>query len=465
MPDLVGRVAAYASRYCMFQPGETMGVAVSAGADSVALLLILRELGRPLHVLHCAHGLRGEESEQDVVFVTELAARLDLPCTVHRSMVVPGDNVEQSARNARLESFRDSQVAGMVHRIATGHTLDDQAETVLFRFLRGSHTAGLSGIRPVTTTGLVRPLLDIRRAELRSFLTERGQSWREDSTNSDTRFRRNELRHGLLPQLEAEWNPQLVPLLARHALLAQGEEEYWGSIVAPLAAKLFPRQADGSIICVIQGFPDLAPAVMRRLLREAFLVVKGDLHQLDARHIEGALPMFQRQSGVARLQIPGLDLMRSFDLVRIARWTPPIGDARFYEYPIAGPGTVDITDESRISLEILDVANRETVDSRKCQYNETTAELDAERVIWPLLLRAWRPGDAVRTEGAAEAKKIKFLFQEHRVPLWERRSWPVLECSGGILWTRLFGVAGEYAPTPATRRVLRVTDSKRCPTT
>ena len=202
----LSRVAATIERYRMFENAKSAGVAVSGGADSVCLLHVLRELAPRwnlrLVVLHVNHGLRGEESRADEQFVRELAESLGLESRVRAvNLADAADNLEQAARRARLEFFRDQLSAGGLDRVATGHTGDDQAETVLFRFLRGSGGAGLAAIRPVTAAGIVRPLLAVSRQEIEQYLRERGIAWREDSSNASLRFARNRIRHELLPQL------------------------------------------------------------------------------------------------------------------------------------------------------------------------------------------------------------------------------------------------------------------------
>src|SRR5476651_686134 len=216
----------------MFHPGQPIGVAVSGGADSVCLLHALLELAPKwnlhLSVLHLNHQLRGDESRQDAEFVRDLAARLGLPFLIREADVAASsDNLEQAARLARLAFFHEVLAAGAVSRVALGHTRSDQAETVLFRFLRGSGTAGLAGIRPVTSQGIVRPLIEIERSQVTQFLRERGIPWREDSSNASLQFARNRIRRQLLPQLASAWNPAIVQTLAHTADWALAEEAWW----------------------------------------------------------------------------------------------------------------------------------------------------------------------------------------------------------------------------------------------
>ena len=200
----------------MLRPGDRVAAAVSGGADSVFLLHVLAHIAPRLNVTlagvaHLNHKLRGEASDADERFVAGLAGGLGVPFFRAEARVMEaGGNLEQAARRARIKFFETLIREGKADRIATGHTRDDQAETVLFRMLRGSGLAGLAGILPVTGEHLIRPLLETTRAEIEEFLTARGIPWREDASNADHRFARNRIRHGLLPQLEREWNPELA---------------------------------------------------------------------------------------------------------------------------------------------------------------------------------------------------------------------------------------------------------------
>ena len=211
----------------MLPPGARVIVAVSGGADSVCLLHVLKQLfpDAVCGVAHFNHNWRAEASGEDERFVAQLAA--PLPFFRAEGVPAPG-NKEQNARRARLAFFK-----GLGATVALGHTRDDQAETVLFRFLRGSGLAGLSGIAP-TSNGIIRPLLDVTRAEVEQYLRARNIPWREDATNQDLSFARNRIRHVLLPQLARDWNPKITHALANLADLAYEEEQYWQSEIATI---------------------------------------------------------------------------------------------------------------------------------------------------------------------------------------------------------------------------------------
>jgi len=433
-----------------------IGVAVSGGADSVFLLHALRELGLAVAVLHVNHGLRGSESDGDEEFVRALASLYGLPIHVLAAPVLTG-NVEQEARRARYDFFVEQISSGTCEAVATGHTLDDQAETVLYRFLRGAGTAGLSGIRPATASGIIRPLIELRRDEIRSWLTDRNIPWREDQSNQNPEFLRNRIRLQHLPELSASVNPALPEVLASTADWAQAEEDYWTAELDRLEPLYLIEQPE-IILISTSPFLELPVAVQRRLLRRAVERVRGSLRAIDFRHVEAIRAMMATREGSGRIQLPDLDVYRSFDWLRLAPFGIDSRLERDFEAPLAIPGRTEVPERQlTIEMELLDNPD---------VYNREVQALDWERCAGSLSeglrLRNWRPGDRYQPQGRTAAEKIKTLFQECRVPLWERRTWPVVVAET-ILWSRRFGVASEFAAGLESGKILtirEVTESK-----
>jgi tRNA(Ile)-lysidine synthase len=428
-----------------------IGVAVSGGADSVFLLTALNDLGAAVAVLHVNHQLRGVESDADEAFVRDLAAARNLE--FHSAALPPArGNIEQEARRLRYEFFAEAIANGVCPLIATGHTLDDQAETVLFRFLRGSGAAGLSGIRPETDSGMIRPLLGLRRAAIREWLTERGIAWREDASNEDTSFRRNHIRRNVLPVL-MEINPSLPELLASTAIWAQGEEAYWAAEIARLEPR-YLTTAPETVFIEIGPFNELPVAVQRRLLRRAMECVRGNLRAIGFQHVEFARKLLSTREGSGRIQLPELDVYRSFDLLRI---TPQRFDARIernFSVPMEIPG------ETIVTAPLLTIGMELAAPSGV--YNGGVNALDQAKCRGQLHLRNWRPGDQFERSGdPGAAVKIKTLFQDYRVPLWERRTWPVIAMGDLIVWTRRFGSARQFAATAESESILLVKERFR----
>jgi len=319
---LASRSIAWSERHRLLAPGDRVAVAVSGGSDSVALLLLLTELaeslGLQLCVAHFDHRWR-PESAADAAWVAALAQKLALPFCLGRAPdAPPPGNREQVARRLRYAFLHSLLASGDATRIATGHTADDQAETVLLRLLRGAGATGLAGILPARDgTTVVRPLLFARRQELRHWLQARRQAWREDPSNVALDRRRNLLRHRFLPELEAAFNPALVERLGTVAELARAEEEFWAAYLVPLRDRFFQPTPQGSRAsrADLQALP---LAVRRRLLRAAIARLKGDLRQVDFAGIEALVvglgqsprhPRLFTVAGVAcRLSSQWLDL-------------------------------------------------------------------------------------------------------------------------------------------------------------
>jgi tRNA(Ile)-lysidine synthase len=290
------------------RPGDRVCAAVSGGADSVALLLLLHaanalprnSLGVGLSAVHVHHGLRGDKADADLAFVQELCGRLEVPLHVDHASVAERvarsreagetETIEEAARELRYECFARLMAQEQADSVLTAHTLDDQAETVLMKLLRGAWTEGISGIHPVVAVAdgaragkIVRPLLGVRRAELEDYLRGRGQVWRTDSSNADEAFTRNRVRHQLLPILR-EYNPSVDLTLANLAELARDDESHWraelGRILPQVllpgkpvrgGGRAVSTQAGGagSVALEIERLRGFDPALRRRVVRAA----------------------------------------------------------------------------------------------------------------------------------------------------------------------------------------------------
>jgi tRNA(Ile)-lysidine synthase len=464
-PAVLDLVVGTISRYNMLPRGARVGVAVSGGSDSVCLLYVLHELAPvwdwSLDVLHVDHRLRGEESDGDALFVQDLAAKLRLP---YRQRVrdvatiaqAERRNLEETARLERRAFFFELIASGELDRVATGHTRSDQAETVLFRLLRGSGPTGMSGILPVTREGLIRPLLEIERETLRAFLRERSIPWRNDSSNDALTLSRNRIRAELLPNLEANWNPNLASALARHAEIVRAEEEFWHEAVAATLEPYRPAP-DGSVVLPIALFREKGVALSRRLLRRAAEQVRGNLEGLEFDHVEAMRKLACDAKGNARVQPPGLDVVRSFDWIRVSRSLGHDPAPRCWEFAVSGSGRFSPPGSpAEVVLELEQWTSGTEFDSvpSDSQYNE--GRLDWGRLGENAGLRNWRPGDRFQPNSGSEALHLKSLFMDARIPLWERRNWPVLAAGSQVAWARQFGVSAWARPSAETRFILKV---------
>jgi tRNA(Ile)-lysidine synthase len=531
--SLAERVLSHIRRLELLTPGDRVGVAVSGGIDSVALFRVLLELrgelGIVLSVVHFNHKLRGAESDADQEFVASLAREFDLEFhndgeDVGRHAVEEHVSVETAAREFRYGFFRhllgedgaDPQGLKPDHenppfrgpkgplfhgaaldKIATGHTLDDQAETVLMRMIRGAGLRGLGGIHPrilVEDDGgeisgeIVRPLLGVRRRDLEQYLKDIGQSWREDSSNADDHFTRNRVRKLVVPLLEQEFNPAVAENLAGLAEIARGEEDYWENEVSgwlgttvqwsqPEWARAL--SAESGLVHISLGGPravsspdadlrmkiDSAPwlvmnasvsrmwflgepiAVQRRLVKA---IGENAGIPLEFKHVEEILRVAAEDGPSGKeLSLPlGWKVVREpEDLVFV---TPDLRESappQDYEYDLPVPGRVMVY-EAGSSIEA-----RAIPAGADAGYNPEHL-LDAESLPGPFRVRNWRPGDRFWPAHTKSPKKIKELLQERHVAQPERKSWPVVVSGDEIVWLRGFPVPAKCRAKPRRAAVL-----------
>lgn len=477
------RVRDALERHHLAGPGDRLGVGVSGGADSVALLRLLHdlqdELGIRLAVLHFQHRLRGPESASDETFTAQLAARLDLPFLREEAPVAEWArerhmNLEEAGRQLRTEFFERAVHAAQVARVATAHTAEDQAETVLAHLFRGSGLAGLAGIYPQAGC-VVRPLLETSRGELREWLTSIGQPWREDASNADTTRLRASLRQRLLPVLEREYQPRIIVQLGSLAELAR-EEEQFGTAVAQARFHALAEKRGAAVMLratdLLSPLPaGLLPrdtpqtALARRLVRYAVEAVRGHRRGLTASHVESVLHLARAPMSGKRLVLPhGVEVARAFDEIVFSAGNPPRRRGRLieqesstYSYPVELPerGSFEVMIPAigrRVRLKVVDWAGG--AGETSCSDNV----LDASRLRPPLLLRNWRPGDVYCPRGRQQARKLKELLREARVPAGDRALWPVVESCGTLVWVRGLPAAAACAAGGQTRSAVLISE-------
>ncbi len=478
--DLAQWVVRAIQHHRMSRPGDRIGVAVSGGADSVALLRIFEELaeqlGIRLSVLHFNHQLRGMESDADEQFVTALAAKHGLGSVAKREDVAAaarakGWNLEDAARRLRYAFFRSTVEERQLARVAVAHTADDQAETVLSRLVRGTGPGGLAAIYPVKGH-VVRPLLGVRRSELRKYLERIGQPWREDVSNLDLLRLRARLRHQLLPILERELQPAIVPHLCRLARLAREDEAFWMALVRERLRVLVRREghrlgirsADVAAPLAWIGIEQAGEAQLalaQRLVRGMIGELRGDCRRLTAQHVEQVLHLAATSASGHSVELPGVVVERNFDwlwfeLAEHGTLPKPraskegaaanAGFVRAVELGPAGEETVVGIPEirRRFCLKVIDWPALE---------RETSVEgaLDRDLLRSPLMLRNWRPGDSFQPKGCRHVLKLKQLLREKSIAVRERRGWPVLTSAGALAWARGFPAAAQFAARKNTR--------------
>ena len=455
MRELAERVLEAIRKRELIRAGDRVAVAVSGGADSVALMLLLvelrSELGVVLSAAHVNHKLRGAESEADERFVAELARRHRLELAV--AMAPVGgvrSGIEAAARERRYEFFRELARTKGVGKIATGHTLDDQAETVLLRIFRGTGIRGLAGILPRLTLEhegqacgeVVRPLLGVRRAEVRQFLQERGQEWREDSSNQDWSFLRNRVRIRVLPALQESFGESAVENLADLAEIARAEEEPWAAST-PYKVASTRRGAALDL-----GWLLTLPLAARRRVVRSWIEATAPGVSISFRLIEEVLDLAAGGAG-SKLQLPG------GRVIRVARGELRLEAERAaadYEYRLPVPGTAEIR-ELGVRVEAV-VASWDAVPEE-----ERERLLDPGKVSGEMRVRNWRAGDRFWPANTKEGKKVKELLSDKHAVGVEKKLWPVVEAGGDLVWVRGFAAPETARAGRGDREVLWIREA------
>jgi tRNA(Ile)-lysidine synthase len=454
-------------------PGDRVLAALSGGPDSVALVALLQALREemPLEVrlAHFNHRLRDEAGE-DERFVRDLAGRWVLPLTAGSADVRSFArrrkmNLEEAGRELRYRFLRRAAADGGATKIATGHTMTDQAETVLMRLMRGTGLAGLAGIAPIVAGSpcpVVRPLLGISGPDLRAWLDARGLPFREDASNRDGRFLRNRIRSRLLPEMVRSYEPQIVAHLARLAGIVREDEELLHGFVRELADEFILRRGvrddrvvrdsrvvrDNRVELDLKTLPLLLPALARRVAREFLREVAGSLRDVSYDDVAALLSLGEgKELGLGR----GLVLRREAGRIGLK---PKAAPARPFRTSWDGRGELVL---AAAGLTLRGSMRQAGASRRPLRKDDRAgADFDADSLVFPLTIRSRRPGDLYRPLGAPGRKKLKEILRAKGVPAGGRDRLPVVLSKGEIIWVPGLPVGEKHKITGATTAVFSI---------
>lgn len=404
-----------------------------------------------LHLAHINHGLRGRDSGRDSEFVKDLAGRFGIPfynktVNVKRLAQKKCLSLEEAARQVRYEFLEGLAAKHKLDKIVTGHTLNDQAETILMRLLRGAGPSGLSGI-PIKRGKIIRPLLEVTRAEILDYLKQNKIKYRTDRTNLKTDYLRNRIRNKLLPQLEREYNPGLVEVLGKTASLLSELDEFVQRKLKAAEQEMLTITEPDTLRLQLKELKRLPPVLQKELVRLAWKKLSKQIYPLDFDQVERALML--AESGRVGQRV---DLKENYWVEKgrksivFFRQVP-----RKVNVKIPPKGEVVVP---QLNLEIeSELLDRSKLPARISVPTEQVAYLDWDKFRAPPLLRSWKKGDRFRPLGMAGTKKISDFFTDLKIPRLQRDLVPVLCSNGEIAWVVGYRISEDFKVTQKSKKV------------
>lgn len=445
-----------AKHYDMFSPGDKVLVAVSGGPDSVAMLHALhthsQELGISLHVAHLNHGIRGEQSNLDEVFVRDLAHSLGLPITVG-NVDVPSLRVkmhigeEEAGRIERYKFLQYTSTEIDADKIAIGHTADDRAESVLLNIIRGCGVDGLGSIRPVSGN-IVRPLIEATRADVERYIAEHALPYRIDESNADTTYTRNRVRHKLIPMLEREFNPEIRTALTRLANIASAQSDFMSSLVDSTRHKIAYR--DGLDATLLAQLPQ---ALRYQVIRSEIERIRGDLNDITYEQVEGVAQALLDCDDFTITLPPG-DIYASCKGNSFRIWEQS-------ESPTLEPFDYIVNVHGNTSIPAFTLTCEIDTKPIPSKLPLEEAMIDVDSIIGKMRVRNIMPGDRVVPMGMTGSKKLQDVFVDKKVRKHERARAAVVVDDEKVLWV-IGIVASELGKiTKTTMRAFHLISERR----
>jgi tRNA(Ile)-lysidine synthase len=450
-------------QYRMIDIGNTVVVGISGGVDSVVLLYVLYQLqnhlGIRLYSAHLNHQFRGQEAEHDAEFVRRFSEKLEIPCYID-SRNVPEFmkknklSPQDAARQVRYQFFESIAERVSAQKIATAHTADDQAETVLIGLIRGVGIHGLGGIQPILNQKIIRPLLTTTRDQIEAFAEAEELDYVFDSSNTSRKYLRNAVRLDLLPLLKQQFNPTIVKRLTAYAQLFR-EDAFFIDKIATERYYQICENVDGGKKIKLDLFTKEHITIQRALIYKIFEKVTGTRQGLETNHVRAVIDLFTQKESGKRLSLPGRVIaVRSYAWGYIQRKTQVI-NTRSYVSPVCVvvPGRT-LFDDFCIDTEILEPTLPETYVYKGIHTTDLLIQsLDYDRISLPITVRYRLSGDCFRPLGMQGKKTLKKFFIDRKIPRDTRNNIPLFEDKNGIFWVAGYCIDDRVKITKNTQKV------------
>jgi tRNA(Ile)-lysidine synthase len=453
------KLSAHIKERGLTAPGETICVAASGGPDSTALLFALSKLKDELRinllVCHINHGLRGADSDGDMEFVQNLAKRLSIPCILRgihleRYQKAVGGSLQSVARALRYMIFDRIISAKLAHKIATAHTLDDNAETVLLNLIRGAGPAGMAGIPISRESKFIRPLLSQTKNELLDYLQSNAVEFRVDSSNNTDKYARNRIRNLLIPFLKSDFNPSITSALSNSAQIMTDVQNYMSIKGQEVFDSITKKYGNAGFMMERTEVNALHPAMQREVIRIAIArSAKGTLTDVSFEHVEEIRRLISTSMGGEKIINGNLSInvahgtayFRTLD----ADKPPP------FSYQFITKGELNMKEVS-CSLVVEPISAPPASFDTKCK----TVYIDANSIPADAIFRTRRDGDKFQPLGAGGSMKLKKFMIEKKIPRWERDLMPILATGFEALWVPGFAISEKVKLSSKTERILKM---------
>lgn len=449
----------------MLAQGDHVLVGLSGGPDSVCLLTILHrlkpEFGIYISAAYIDHGLRPDEIPYEIELCRDLCSSMDIPfitrpIDVKTYMKEKNLNKQQAARDLRYNALDEIAVEKAANKIALGHNVDDQAETIIMRLFRGAGPSGLCGMPPIRSqkskiksqkVDIIRPLIEIERINIEDFLETEGIGFVIDSSNLKRDYLRNKIRHLIIPEAR-KINMDVLKTISRTADIFRDEERYFEILVTKTLMKLITRKTDNAIELFMGPLEAMDTVILRRVLRRAIDETKG-LQGISFIHIEEIISLIKSGKSGDRIYLPkDIRVIKGYSTLIITSEKP----TKLSTYVIDSPGET-IVKESSMVIRFIIMGIDEVKDYGDAQ---KFAVIDADKVHFPLIIRGRLQGDFFYPLGFGKKKKLQDYFVDEKIPRDERDAVPLLICGSNIVWVIGYRLDERYKVDKDTKRVLKL---------
>jgi len=453
----INKIRSTILKYEMISPGDKVIVALSGGPDSICLLNALHKLSPELEislvVAHIDHGLRGAEDEFETQLARKVAGTMGLPFETEKVSCLKDiqSSLEERARSIRYSFLERICKIHKAQKIALGHNLNDQAETILMRLLRGSGPSGLSGIPPIRDKRIIRPLIEVQRDEILYYLNAHSIPFAIDSSNTNIKHLRNRIRLELVPIL-LDYQPNLMEQLGKFSNIIRDEDILLESITLDWIDEEAERKSTGNVSVLVSSIRTLSNPLRNRVIRALLKEIKGDLYPMEYNHIASVSKLLDNEQPQCSIDLPnGITASKVYNRLQFSQGKQK--KIKGYSYSVRVPGTFFIYEAGQtIQLEEA----HEGVDLPKGRAL-SMAYLDADKLRYPLVIRNFRHGDRFIPLGMTGHKKLKNFFIDLKIPSDKRGSIPLLTSGDNVAWICGYRIDERFKITSQTKKIVRVT--------